>query len=150
MTLAPIALLGRMTLAFLTLIGSVSMFAAQAIVQGIRPPYYRQQIVRQMLEIGYYSLPVVGLTAIFTGANRDAAMRTLYEDHWFPVWRSGGADDGSTEPLIRELFAFSDTGPYSKHGSWGLSEDPKEPSASPKVAAISTLNQENQRWWSGN
>ena len=28
---------------------------------------YRQQIVRQMLEIGYYSLPVVGLTAIFTG-----------------------------------------------------------------------------------
>jgi len=33
----------------------------------VQPPYYRRQIVRQMLEIGYYSLPVVGLTAIFTG-----------------------------------------------------------------------------------
>jgi phospholipid/cholesterol/gamma-HCH transport system permease protein len=66
-SLAPVALLGRMTLAFLALVGSVTAFAAQAIVQGCRPPYYRQQIVRQMLEIGYYSLPVVGLTAIFTG-----------------------------------------------------------------------------------
>jgi phospholipid/cholesterol/gamma-HCH transport system permease protein len=56
-----------MTMAFLTLVGSVTMFASQAIIQGCRPPYYRQQIVRQMLEIGYYSLPVVGLTAIFTG-----------------------------------------------------------------------------------
>jgi phospholipid/cholesterol/gamma-HCH transport system permease protein len=67
MTLAPIALLGRMTLAFLTLVGSVTLFASQAIARGCRPPYFRQQIVRQMLEIGYYSLPVVGLTAIFTG-----------------------------------------------------------------------------------
>ncbi len=67
MSLAPVALLGRMTLAFLALVGSVTAFAAQAIAQGCRPPYYRQQIVRQMLEIGYYSLPVVGLTAIFTG-----------------------------------------------------------------------------------
>ena len=67
MTLAPLTLLGRMTLAFMTLVGAVTIFASQAIVQGLRPPYYRQQIVRQMLEIGYYSLPVVGLTAIFTG-----------------------------------------------------------------------------------
>ncbi|HJQ57340.1 MAG TPA: ABC transporter permease, partial [Vineibacter sp.] len=67
MSLAPVALLGRMTLSFLALIGSVTMFASQAIAHGCRPPYYRQQIVRQMLEIGYYSLPVVGLTAIFTG-----------------------------------------------------------------------------------
>ncbi len=67
MTLAPLTLLGRMTLAFMALVGSVTIFAAQAIAQGLRPPYYRQQIVRQMLEIGYYYLPVVGLTAIFTG-----------------------------------------------------------------------------------
>ena len=38
-----------------------------AVRQGLQPPYYRRQILRQMLEIGYYSLPVVGLTAIFTG-----------------------------------------------------------------------------------
>jgi phospholipid/cholesterol/gamma-HCH transport system permease protein len=59
--------LGRMTLALLATIGAVSAFAARAIRQAVRPPYYRQQILRQMMEIGYYSLPVVGLTAIFTG-----------------------------------------------------------------------------------
>src|SRR5258706_6421309 len=56
-----------MTLALLATIGAVTSFAARAIRHGLQPPYYRQQIVRQMLEIGYYSLPVVGLTAIFTG-----------------------------------------------------------------------------------
>jgi phospholipid/cholesterol/gamma-HCH transport system permease protein len=66
-SLAPLAALGRMTLALLALIGAVTSFAAQAIAQGCRPPYYRQQILRQMMDIGYYSLPVVGLTAIFTG-----------------------------------------------------------------------------------
>jgi phospholipid/cholesterol/gamma-HCH transport system permease protein len=66
-SLAPIELLGRMTLAFMSLVGAVTLFASQAIAQGCRPPYYRHQIVRQMMEIGYYSLPVVGLTAIFTG-----------------------------------------------------------------------------------
>jgi phospholipid/cholesterol/gamma-HCH transport system permease protein len=62
-----VTLLGRMTLAFLEAIGSVSSFALQAIRCALTPPWYRQQIVRQMLEIGYYSLPVVGLTAVFTG-----------------------------------------------------------------------------------
>jgi phospholipid/cholesterol/gamma-HCH transport system permease protein len=33
----------------------------------VRPPLYPRLIGRQMIEIGYYSLPVVGLTAIFTG-----------------------------------------------------------------------------------
>ena len=30
-------------------------------------PYYPRVILRHMIDIGYYSLPVVGLTAIFTG-----------------------------------------------------------------------------------
>ena len=55
------------TLVLLANIGAVSAFAAEAIREAVRPPYYRRQIVHQMLEIGYYSLPVVGLTAIFTG-----------------------------------------------------------------------------------
>jgi phospholipid/cholesterol/gamma-HCH transport system permease protein len=33
----------------------------------VRPPFYPRLIGRQMIEIGYYSLPVVGLTAIFSG-----------------------------------------------------------------------------------
>lgn len=32
------------------------------------PPFYPGSVVRHMISIGYYSLPVVGLTAIFTGA----------------------------------------------------------------------------------
>ena len=59
--------LGRITLALLQTIGAVSYFAVHAIRQAAQPPYYRRQVVRQMIEIGYYSLPVVGLTAIFTG-----------------------------------------------------------------------------------
>ena len=67
MTIPVVTQLGRMTLALLATIGAVSSFAVRAIRHGLQPPYYRQQILRQMLEIGYYSLPVVGLTAIFTG-----------------------------------------------------------------------------------
>lgn len=59
--------IGRFTLAFLEAIGAVTGFAVQAIRNALQPPWYRQQILRQMMEIGYYSLPVVGLTAIFTG-----------------------------------------------------------------------------------
>lgn len=47
--------------------GRISFFAASAIGNGLRGPFYWRQLFRQMLEIGYFSLPVVGLTAIFTG-----------------------------------------------------------------------------------
>jgi len=33
----------------------------------VRPPWYWRQIGAQLIKIGYFSLPVVGLTAIFTG-----------------------------------------------------------------------------------
>ncbi|TVQ36785.1 MAG: ABC transporter permease [Geminicoccaceae bacterium] len=49
-------------------LGRIILFAAISIGRGILPPYYPKQYVRQFLDIGYYSLPVVGLTAIFTGA----------------------------------------------------------------------------------
>ncbi len=62
-----VTVLGRMTLSFLALTGAVTAFATRALLHCIEPPIYRRQILRQMLEIGYYSLPVVGLTAIFTG-----------------------------------------------------------------------------------
>ncbi len=43
------------------------MFGARALAAGVAGPYYPRQILRQMLDIGFYSLPVVGLTAFFTG-----------------------------------------------------------------------------------
>ena len=63
----PVAKIGEVFLLFLAAIGRLSMFTWAALSQGIKPPYYPRQIGRMMLDIGYYSLPVVGLTAIFTG-----------------------------------------------------------------------------------
>ncbi len=59
--------LGRTFLAFLTVTGRIIIFTTQALSHIFRPPYYPSIVGRQMVEIGYYSLPVVGLTAIFTG-----------------------------------------------------------------------------------
>lgn len=60
--------IGRIFLRFLESTGKVSLFALSGLVGIIRGPYYARMIFGQMLEIGYYSLPVVGLTAVFTGA----------------------------------------------------------------------------------
>ena len=63
----PLAAIGRLFLSFLVTIGDLSLFTSRALVQGLRGPFYPRMIIRQMIDIGYYSLPVVGLTAIFTG-----------------------------------------------------------------------------------
>lgn len=64
----PFALIGRFFFGFLAATGRLSMFAGTAIRNMFSPPFYWRNLFLQMREIGYYSLPVVGLTAIFTGA----------------------------------------------------------------------------------
>ncbi len=59
--------IGRTVLMCLQAAGRLTLFAASALSHGLRPPLYLRLIGRQMIEIGFYSLPVVGLTAIFTG-----------------------------------------------------------------------------------
>ncbi len=59
--------LGRTFLSFLQITGRLVIFTGRALSHCVRPPFYPRLIARQMIEIGYYSLPVVGLTAIFTG-----------------------------------------------------------------------------------
>jgi phospholipid/cholesterol/gamma-HCH transport system permease protein len=63
----PLAIIGRLFLSFLAAIGDLTLFAGRAIVLGVSGPFYPRAILRQMIDIGYFSLPVVGLTAIFTG-----------------------------------------------------------------------------------
>ncbi|MBN8531016.1 MAG: ABC transporter permease [Alphaproteobacteria bacterium] len=63
--LAPI---GRVGLAFLAAAGRLGIFAGNGVRAMLSPPWYGRAIFRQMVEIGFYSLPVVGLTALFTGA----------------------------------------------------------------------------------
>ena len=62
-----IANIGKASLNFLASIGRLTLFAAAAIRWTIFPPYYGQQLLRQMLDIGFFSLPVVGLTTLFSG-----------------------------------------------------------------------------------
>ena len=62
--LAPI---GRIFIAFLANAGRLGLFCGRSVSHCIRPPFFMRLTGAQMIEIGYYSLPVVGLTAIFTG-----------------------------------------------------------------------------------
>ncbi|SEW21047.1 phospholipid/cholesterol/gamma-HCH transport system permease protein [Aliiroseovarius sediminilitoris] len=64
----PLAALGRATLGFLAMVGRVAIFAGQSLSHIVRPPFYPREFLNALLNIGYFSLPVVGLTAIFTGA----------------------------------------------------------------------------------
>ena len=62
--LAPI---GRAFLTFLSATGRLFLFAASGLSHCVRPPYYPQQTLRAFIDIGYYSLPIVGVTALFSG-----------------------------------------------------------------------------------
>jgi phospholipid/cholesterol/gamma-HCH transport system permease protein len=59
--------IGESFLSFLGSIGRLFIFLFQSLCFGFAPPYYWRQIFKQVMQIGYFSLPVVGLTAIFTG-----------------------------------------------------------------------------------
>lgn len=63
-----LALIGRMVLSFVASVGRLALFAWHALSAAFRGRWYGRQIGRAMIEIGYFSLPVIGLTAIFTGA----------------------------------------------------------------------------------
>ncbi|HZB90819.1 MAG TPA: ABC transporter permease [Stellaceae bacterium] len=62
-----LARVGRVFLAFLAAAGRLALFTLNALSHCLRPPFYPRLVARQMIDIGYYSLPVVGLTALFTG-----------------------------------------------------------------------------------
>jgi phospholipid/cholesterol/gamma-HCH transport system permease protein len=59
--------IGAAVLIALEQVGRIALFAIEAIVLAFRPPFRLRLIGRQLIDVGYYSLPVVGLTAIFTG-----------------------------------------------------------------------------------
>ena len=59
---------GRFVLSGLASIGRLAMFAWKVITHAVLPPYFPARLGEQMLIIGYFSLPVVGLTALFTGS----------------------------------------------------------------------------------
>ncbi len=62
-----LAVIGRVFLAFLRATGRLTLFTVSAVSSCVRAPIYWWLIGQQMMRIGYFSLPVVGLTAFFTG-----------------------------------------------------------------------------------
>ncbi|HVI52139.1 MAG TPA: ABC transporter permease [Candidatus Sulfotelmatobacter sp.] len=62
-----LAVIGAFFLSFLRHTGRLATFTGVSLSHCVRGPIYLRLILKQMIEIGYFSLPVVGLTAIFTG-----------------------------------------------------------------------------------
>ncbi|MEZ0260715.1 MAG: MlaE family ABC transporter permease [Alphaproteobacteria bacterium] len=65
--LDPIQKLGATVVGFLEGVGALSLFTGRSIAACFSPPFYPRLFLRQVIDIGYYSLPVVGMTALFTG-----------------------------------------------------------------------------------
>jgi phospholipid/cholesterol/gamma-HCH transport system permease protein len=59
--------IGRAVLGMLAHIGRLTRFTIGAVLGVVSPPIYGRLIGKQVMSIGFFSLPVVGLTAFFTG-----------------------------------------------------------------------------------
>lgn len=64
----PLAIIGRSFLIFLQYIGSLVFFFFATVRALFSRKFYLKELIKQVWHIGYNSLPVIGLTAIFTGA----------------------------------------------------------------------------------
>ena len=60
--------IGKSTLDLCQVFGKISFFVISTFTHIIRPPFYWRELLSSIFNIGYLSLPVVGLTALFTGA----------------------------------------------------------------------------------
>ncbi len=66
--LAPVTAVGRLALLATRTVGAVTLFGLRGLQAVVLGPWFPGQVARQLAAIGFYSLPVVGLTAVFTGA----------------------------------------------------------------------------------
>jgi phospholipid/cholesterol/gamma-HCH transport system permease protein len=62
-----LAAVGRGTSSACRVAGSLAIFAVSGLSHVVRPPFYWRLFGQALIEIGYFSLPVVALTAVFTG-----------------------------------------------------------------------------------
>src|ERR1700754_4463023 len=62
------ASIGRTVLRLLADIGRVTRFTGETLAAIFSPPFYGRLLGQQIMRVGYFSLPVVGLTALSTGA----------------------------------------------------------------------------------
>ena len=96
-----LAHIGGAAVSLLQEIGGVVLFLKDALIQGLTPKIYVRQILEQMMRVGYFSLPVVGLTAFFTGG---ALALQIYQG-------SSPATAGTLVPNIVALGITRELGP---------------------------------------
>ena len=82
-------------------IGRIVKFVFSILILIVKPPYYFKNFLRQLIKIGWFSLPVVGLTSFFTGG---ALVLQIY---------SGGSrfNAESTVPSIVAIGFIRELGP---------------------------------------
>ena len=59
--------IGRITLSIFSSIGAIALFAVSGVSQWVRPPFYGRLFLRAFIDFAFFSLPVVALTAVFSG-----------------------------------------------------------------------------------
>ena len=59
--------LGKPLVKFIISLGELTLFISKALYNALTPPFYFKNFFKQVMDIGCYSLPVVGLTTIFAG-----------------------------------------------------------------------------------
>jgi len=59
---------GNLVIGAFAEIGRVARFAFTALTRALSPPFYPRRLAAQLIAVGYFSLPVIGMTALFTGA----------------------------------------------------------------------------------
>lgn len=59
--------LGKPLVKFLSSLGDLAVFITKALYNCFVPPFYIKLFFKQVMDIGFYSLPVVGLTTLFAG-----------------------------------------------------------------------------------
>ncbi len=64
----PLAHVGRAVIAMLAEVGHFASFVGRAIAAVFSPPIFFRQFLQQCAQLGYFSLPVIGVTAVFIGA----------------------------------------------------------------------------------
>ena len=64
---AALATIGAATFAALAALGRIAIFTGQTLRHCVTPPFYGRAFSHALIQIGFLSLPVVGLTALFTG-----------------------------------------------------------------------------------
>ena len=62
-----ITLLGKVFISIFDKICDILLFLLKVLISSITPPFFLKKIAKQLLMIGFYSIPIVSFTALFAG-----------------------------------------------------------------------------------